>query len=144
MAAAVTIPRRTLRPRPCPTRARRRPGGTLKVGITADQNGYNAASARWDPVGNLVGSTIYDSLMKFDADRKLQPNLAQSVTSNADGTVWTITMRPDVTFQDGTPADAEAVKLNIETRKADPLAGTALDPVQEVRGHRPAHRPRSS
>ena len=108
-------------------------GGTLKVGITADQNGYNAASARWDPVGNLVGSTIYDSLTKFDADRKLQPNLAQSVTSNADGTVWTITMRPGVTFQDGTPADAEAVKLNIETRKADPLAGTALDPVQEVR-----------
>ncbi len=108
-------------------------GGTLKVGITADQNGYDAASARWDPVGNLVGSTIYDSLMKFDADRKLQPNLAQSVTSNAEGTVWTITMRPDVTFQDGTPADAEAVKLNIETRKADPLAGTALDPVQEVR-----------
>ncbi len=108
-------------------------GGTLKVGITADQNGYNAASARWDPVGNLVGSTIYDSLMKFDADRKLQPNLAQSVTSNADGTVWTITMRPNVTFQDGTPADAEAVKLNIETRKADPLAGAALDPVQEVR-----------
>ena len=108
-------------------------GGTLKVGITADQNGYNAASARWDPVGNLVGSTIYDSLMKFDADRKVQPNLAQSVTSNADGTVWTITMRPNVTFQDGTPADAEAVKLNIETRKADPLAGSALDPVQEVR-----------
>ncbi|MGZ4715550.1 MAG: ABC transporter substrate-binding protein [Acidimicrobiales bacterium] len=108
-------------------------GGVLKVGITADQNGYDASSARWDPVGNLVDSTIYDSLMKFDADRKLQPNLAQSVTSNADGTVWTITMRPGVTFQDGTPADAAAVKLNIDTRKADPLAGAALDPVQEVR-----------
>ena len=108
------------------------PGGTLKVGITADQDGYNATSARWDPIGNLVGSTIYDSLMKFDADRKLQPNLAESVTSNADGTVWTITMRPNVNFHDGTPADAAAVKLNIDTRKADPLAGTALDPIQEV------------
>jgi len=107
-------------------------GGTLKVGITADQDGYNAASARWDPVGNLVGSTIYDSLMKFGADRKVEPNLAQSVTSNAEGTVWTITMRPNITFHDGTPADAAAVKLNIDTRKADPLAGAALDPVDEV------------
>jgi peptide/nickel transport system substrate-binding protein len=107
-------------------------GGVLEVGVTADQNGYDASSARWDVVGNLMGSTIYDSLMKFDENRELQPNLAESVTPNADGTVWTITMRPNITFQDGTPADAEAVKLNIDTRKADPLAGTALDPVEEV------------
>jgi peptide/nickel transport system substrate-binding protein len=126
-SAAPEAPPSTVQDEGTPT-----PGGSLKVGVTADQNGYDASSARWDVSGNLMGSTIYDSLMKFDEDRQLQPNLAESVTPNADGTVWTITMRPNITFHDGTPADAEAVKLNIDTRKTDPLAGAALDPVEEV------------
>ena len=42
------------------------------------------------------------------------PGLATEWSSNEDGTVWTFTLREGVTFQDGTPFNAEAVKFNID------------------------------
>ena len=108
------------------------PGGTLKVGITSDTDGYNAATNRWDPLGNLVGSSIYDTLTKWDENRKIQPYLAKSVTPDAAGTVWTISLRSGVNFQDGTPLDGAAVKLNIDTRRNDAIAGGALEPISDV------------
>jgi len=107
-------------------------GGTLKVGITSDTDGYSAATNRWDVLGNLVGSSIYDTLTKWDENRKIQPYLAQAVTPNAGGTVWTIALRPGITFQDGTPLDGAAVKLNIDTRRNDAIAGGALEPISDV------------
>ncbi|HEY7031889.1 MAG TPA: ABC transporter substrate-binding protein [Thermomicrobiales bacterium] len=38
------------------------------------------------------------------------PLLAERWQSNADQSVWTFTLRPDLTFQDGTPCDAAAVR----------------------------------
>jgi peptide/nickel transport system substrate-binding protein len=107
-------------------------GGTLKVGITTEADGYNPAVNRWDPIGNLVGSTIFDSLTKLNADHKIEPNLAQAVTPNADGTSWTITLRSGITFQNGEPMDAAAVKLNLDARRADAIAGGALEPIGAV------------
>ena len=60
------------------------------------------------------------------------PRLAESVTPNADGTVWTIKLRPSVTFHDGTPMDAAAVKANIDARKAVPITGDSIKQIDEV------------
>lgn len=43
-----------------------------------------------------------------------QPVLAESWTANADQSVWSFQMRPGVTFQDGTPLDAEAARASFE------------------------------
>ena len=45
---------------------------------------------------------------------ELQPGLATDWSSNEDGTVWTFNLREGVTFHDGTPFNAEAVKFNID------------------------------
>jgi peptide/nickel transport system substrate-binding protein len=76
-----------------------------------------------DPVKNLGnGSTglneitaIYDQLIRYDpiAD-KYVPQLAESLTANADSSEYTVKLRPNVKFTDGTPLDAAAVKFNIE------------------------------
>src|SRR5690606_28782665 len=45
------------------------------------------------------------------------PVLAESLEPNEDFTVWTLKLKPGITFSDGTPFDAEAVKVNWEYRK---------------------------
>lgn len=45
---------------------------------------------------------------------ELEPGLATEWSANEDGTVWTFTLREGVTFHDGTPFNAEAVKFNID------------------------------
>lgn len=107
-------------------------GGTLRVALPAEIDGLNPVNSRWSVEGNLLGSSVFDTLLTFDENRNLVPRLASSVTPNADGTVWTIKLRDGVKFHDGSPLDSAAVKLNIETRKADPITGSALAPVSEV------------
>ncbi|MEZ5143347.1 MAG: ABC transporter substrate-binding protein [Acidimicrobiales bacterium] len=107
-------------------------GGDLKVGVSAQIDGLEPASNRWSLDGNLIASSIFDPLLTFDENRNLVPKLATSVTPNADGTVWTIRLRENVTFHDGSPLTAEVVKNNIDKRKSNPLSGGALAPVQEV------------
>jgi peptide/nickel transport system substrate-binding protein len=45
--------------------------------------------------------------------------LAESFTPNADFTAWTLKLKPDIVFSDGTPYDAAAVKANWD-REKDP------------------------
>ena len=42
------------------------------------------------------------------------PMLAESWESSEDGLTWTVTLKPDLLFQDGTPCDAEAVKWSFD------------------------------
>jgi ABC-type transport system substrate-binding protein len=42
------------------------------------------------------------------------PMLAESWEGSEDGLTWTVTLKPDLTFQDGTPCDAEAVKWSFD------------------------------
>ena len=56
-----------------------------------------------------------ESLLAFDGSTtNVIPSLAESWESNADATEWTFKLREGVTFQDGTPFNAEAVKFNFE------------------------------
>ena len=55
-------------------------GGTLKVAVGADIDGLYPVEARWSLDGNLIGSSIYDTLLTFDENRQLVPRLALSVT----------------------------------------------------------------
>ena len=107
-------------------------GGTLKVGLSAELDGMNPVTSRWSIDGNMVASTVFDPLMTFDENRNLVPKLAESMKSNDTGTEWTIKLRPNVKFHDGSPLNAQAVKKNIDARKAQPLTGGALAPIESV------------
>src|ERR671916_1312081 len=58
----------------------------------------------------------YESLIALEgsATDKYVPVLAESWGANDDKSVWTFTIRSGVTFHDGTPVDAEAVRLSYE------------------------------
>lgn len=101
-------------------------GGSLTVAIDADADGYNPTSSAWASAGHNVARTIFDPLATYDASGKLVPYLAESITPNADATVWTVTARPDVTFHDGTPFDAAAMQANFEANRTSPQFGSQL------------------
>lgn len=91
------------------------PGGTLTVGIEGESTGYAPNLDVWTNAGHNVGKAIFDTLAVYDASGKVVPYLAESITGNDDATVWTITLRPGITFHDGSALDAEAVRLNFQS-----------------------------
>ena len=84
-------------------------GGTVTIGLEADATGLRP----WEdscssPCYNIMRS-IYDPLIEQTAEGAYEPFLAESIESNEDFTVWTMTLRPDVTFHNGTPLTAQTI-----------------------------------
>ncbi|MGY1812354.1 ABC transporter substrate-binding protein [Blastococcus sp. SYSU D00820] len=76
---------------------------------------------------------VYDTLLRLDSDGQPVANLVTDWSFDETGTRLSLTLRDDVTFTDGTPFDAEAVKANLEsaqTRSGE--AGSALRALQSV------------
>lgn len=62
----------------------------------------------------LISTQYLEPLVGRAADGTITPWLATEWTTSADGLTWDFTLQDNVTFTDGTPLDAEAVKANIE------------------------------
>ncbi len=62
----------------------------------------------------FVGSSFLEPLAKLNEDGTTGPWLADSFTPNVTFDEWTLALRQDVTFQNGEPFNAEAVKANID------------------------------
>ena len=93
----------------------------LRIGSAAAQNSL-------DPALIAVGADaflypVYETLIKRDAQALLGPGLATEWELSDDATELTLTLREGVTFHDGAPFDADAVKANLE---AAPDRGGAI------------------
>lgn len=84
----------------------------------------------------LLAGQFLESLVSRDASGEIIPWLAEAWEVADDGLAWEFTLREGVTFTDGTPLDAEAVKVNVEHLKnPDTQSSTgylALGKVQTV------------
>lgn len=74
--------------------------------------------------GSTLLNAIYDVLFTVDPDGEVVPRLATGF-STTDGLTWTLTLREGVTFTDGTPFDANAVKAQWERVNGNIRAATA-------------------
>ena len=101
-------------------------GGSVKFALEAETEGFNPSSNRWAISGYMVGNAVFDPLSAYDADGNWAPYLAKAFTPSADFKSWTVDLRAGVNFSDGTPVDATAVKLALDTVKANALTGAAL------------------
>lgn len=86
-------------------------GGTLTwAAFTEPRSLDPAVTLATGNTGGVELANIYDSLTRYDTEKgEVVPQLAESVEPNDDYTKWTITLRKDMKFTDGTPLDAEAV-----------------------------------
>ncbi|RCK46508.1 peptide ABC transporter substrate-binding protein [Thalassospira profundimaris] len=90
------------------------PPGVLLVGQIAEPKSLDpAADTAVNDFRILVN--MYDGLVRYkDGTLEVEPDLAKSWTISDDGKVYTFKLREGVTFHDGTPFNAEAVKYNFD------------------------------
>ena len=65
---------------------------------------------------------LFETLTAIDSHGRPTPNLAAAWTL-VDDTTWDITLRPDVTFSDGTKLTADDVAFTLHPRGHDPHDG---------------------
>ncbi|WP_198372980.1 ABC transporter substrate-binding protein [Roseomonas rosulenta] len=86
---------------------------TLRIGIGADPNVLDPAVSG-SFVERVVFSALCDKLVDVGPDLAFRPELATQWAWAPDGLALTLTLRTDARFHDGTPLDAEAVRVNLE------------------------------
>jgi glutathione transport system substrate-binding protein len=67
-----------------------------------------------DTYSGAIEKAICQGLMGFDKDMKIIPVLAESYTFNDTATQFTFKLRKGISFHDGAPFNADAVKTNID------------------------------
>ncbi len=103
-------------------------GGSLVFGVDAEESGFDPTQARFDEVGVMYARTVFDPLTIVTANGDWAPYLAESVVPNASYTSWTITLRPNVTFHDGTPCNGAALVTNLVAQSKSLLTGVVIGP----------------
>jgi peptide/nickel transport system substrate-binding protein len=95
-------------------------GGQLRAGITTGsaKDSFDPHALAYEPE-IASGFQLYNGLMAYSPDYQLEKILAEEVTPNADATVWTVRIKPDVVYSDGAPVTADDVVFSIN-RIIDP------------------------
>ncbi len=113
---------------------------SLRIALQDDPDALDPATGG-TYTGRIVFAALCDKLVDINANLDIVPQLATEWKLNDTGTEVTFTLRSGVTFQDGTPFDAEAVKFNIERMKTlkDSKRKAELAPVDSVEVIDPTH-----
>lgn len=95
-------------------------GGTLRVGLT----GGSTADTLDAHIPVNTGDSarvinLFEPLLERDGDYQIAYRLAESLEPNDDGTVWTLRLRENLKFSDGSDLTAEDVVFTFE-RVTDP------------------------
>ncbi|MBB4915406.1 ABC transporter substrate-binding protein [Streptosporangium saharense] len=111
-------------------------GGTLTYAVAGTQVSLDPAVAATAVTG-LIDRNIFDSLVAQTGPDSFGPWLAKEWKVSDDGKVYTFTLREGVTFHDGTPLTAQAVKASLD-HVVDPAtksayAASLIAPYKEAR-----------
>jgi len=88
------------------------PSGGSLTAYNGNWSTLDPGNPAWAVGSSTFGYAIYGTLFE-PAGRNVKPDLATGYTYSHDGKTLTLTLRPHVKFQDGSPFNAAAVKFNI-------------------------------
>jgi peptide/nickel transport system substrate-binding protein len=99
------------------------------------------APTAWDPVVSAAGndvsnlSLVYASLTRLSPEGEAEPALASKWDFSKDGLTFDIYLKKGLKFTDGTPVNAEAVKVNLERgeHESDSLIIPYLEVIKSIR-----------
>lgn len=106
---------------------------TLRVGLQDDPDTMDPATGGTYS-GRIVFDALCDKLLDINAKLEIVPQLATEWSWNDSNTELTLKLREGVTFHDGKPFDAEAVKANIERMQTlkESKRRSELSPIKQV------------
>jgi peptide/nickel transport system substrate-binding protein len=95
-------------------------GGVLTFGEYSEPAGLDPiVSTGQGTTGAIEMVAVYDTILRWNpATGKYENRTAESVTSNADSTEWTVKLKSGIKFSDGTDYDAEAVKFGMNRHRS--------------------------
>ncbi len=102
-------------------------GGTITIGLESEATGLRPWEDSCSSPCYHIMRSVYDPLMEQISDGGYGPFLAESLESNEDFTVWTMTLRPDVTFHNGTPLTAQTIVDMFPLQQAGAAGSSAID-----------------
>jgi peptide/nickel transport system substrate-binding protein len=108
-------------------------GGSLTYAFEMDTlGGFCPPTAQLAASGIEVFQAIYDTLTVPNDNGEYVPYLAKSIAHDGNFTEWTIELRDGITFHNGEPLNADAVKLNFERYRKGILFGLAFADIADV------------
>jgi peptide/nickel transport system substrate-binding protein len=103
-----------------PAMAAPKQGGTVTLGTELDIPGFDPLKVGvYDTAATSAAALLFDTMTRLDNNGNPEPRLADSWSHSTDYKTWTFKLHPGVTFSDGTPFNAAAVKFNYD-RMLDP------------------------
>ena len=95
--------------------------GTLRFGLDFDPDTLDPARSG-SYIERAVNASLCDQLLNIDPALAIVPELATAWEWSDDHLALTLHLREGVTFQDGAPFDAEAVRANLERYRTAPYS----------------------
>ncbi len=99
-------------------------GGSYTEAIIGSPRYLNPVLATSD-VDLELTPLIFNGLQRVQADGTYANDLAQNTTTSSDGKVWTVTLKPNLTWQDGQPLNSGDVQFTFDTIQ-DPNVASPL------------------
>lgn len=92
---------------------------TVRVAIKGFENNITPFTVGFgaNPATNDIQHLVYDSLFWSQVKADPEPWLAEQAESSDGGKLWTVTLRDDVTWHDGTPFTADDVAFSYDYYK---------------------------
>lgn len=104
-------------------------GGEVTLSSEKDAAGFDPINSTG--YGFPLILPMYDTLIKYNSELEPEPGLAEAWDFPDDKTI-VLTLRDGVTFHDGTPFNAEAVKFNIERVNSEDSRVLDLENIDSV------------
>jgi peptide/nickel transport system substrate-binding protein len=90
-------------------------GGSFIEGVIGEPRFINPLLAQTNDTDSDLVGLVYSSLLKYNEDGKLIPDLAKSYEISSDGLNYTIYLKDNAKWHDGIPVTADDVIFTIDT-----------------------------
>ena len=109
-------------------------GGTVRIGWAGYPDSLNPGNGVLSEAYTLY-ELVFDTPISVNSAGEYVPELATEWSSSEDGLTWTMTIRDDAVFQDGTPLTAEDVAFSMNLYKeteAFPFLPSYVEPFTSI------------
>lgn len=108
-------------------------GGTLNIAVSAEPDSIDWMYTGATPTRD-VGWHIFETLFALDRDYQVQPMIAKDYEISDDQKTYTIKLREDITFHDGTSLVIEDVTASIDRwQKVSAVGKNASNYIEEIK-----------